>query len=73
MTTTTRRSSDGRRRVVFGEAGTPIATINPTRSAWLGSLLAECEHNHVYLLPDDPKAGQATDAACPRCKLLGIT
>ncbi len=72
MTATTRRAAEGRRRVVFGEHGTPIATINPTRSTWLGSLLAECEHTHVYLLPDDPKAWLATDAACPRCRLLGL-
>ena len=65
------RSAEGRRKV-FGEDGTPIATIHPTRSTWLGSLLAECEHHHVYLLPDDPKAWLATDAACPRCRRLGL-
>jgi len=72
MTTTTRRSAEGRRTVVFGEAGTPIATISPTRSTWLGSLLQECEHGHCYLVPDDPKAWLATDAVCPRCRLLGL-
>jgi hypothetical protein len=71
MTTTTRRSAEGRRKV-FGEAGTPIATIHPTRSTWLGSLLQECEHNHISLVPDDPKAWLATDAACPRCRKLGL-
>jgi len=72
MTTTTRRSAEGRRTVVFGDDGTPIATIHPTRSAWLGSLLAECDHGHCYLVPDDAVAWLATDAACPRCRVLGL-
>jgi len=70
MTTTTRRSADGRRRVVFGEAGTPIATIHPTRSSWLGSLLQECPFGHISIVPDD---WPADDAVCPRCRLLGLT
>ena len=71
MTTTTRRSAEAR-RPVYGEHGRPIATIHPTRSSWLGSLLQECEHNHISIVPDDPKAWLATDAACPRCRLLGL-
>ncbi len=68
MTTTTRRSAEGQ-RPVYGEHGKPIATISPTRSTWLGSLLAECTHGHIYVVPDD---WLATDAVCPRCKLLGL-
>jgi len=69
MTTTTRRSAEGRRKVVFGDDGAPIATIHPTRSSWLGSLLAECTHGHIYVVPAD---WLATDAVCPRCKMLGL-
>ena len=72
MTTTTRRSAEGRRTVVFGEHGTPIATVSQARAVYFTSLLAECEHGHCYLVPDDTKAWLATDAVCPRCKLLGL-
>jgi hypothetical protein len=61
-----------RRRTIFGQHGEPIATVNPARSTWLRSLLAECDAGHCYLVPDDPKAWLATDAICPRCKLLGL-
>ncbi len=71
MTATTRRSAEGRRKV-FGDDGTPIATIHPTRSTWLGSLLAECDHGHISIVPDDPDDWLATDAICPRCRLLGL-
>ena len=71
MTTTTRRSAEGR-RPVYGADGTPIATISPTRSTWLGSLLTECEHNHISIVPDDLAGWLATDAVCPRCTLLGL-
>lgn len=68
MTTTTRAPS-ARRRIVYGATGQPVASLNPARSVWLGSLLAECGHDHVYLLPEDwPK----DDSGCPRCRVLGL-
>ncbi len=70
MTTTTRRSAEGQ-RPVYGEHGKPIATISPTRSTWLGSLLAECERSHIYVLPADVQQWGAVDAVCPRCRVLG--
>ncbi len=70
MTATTRRLAEGR-RPVYGEHGTPIATISPTRSTWLGSLLAECERSHIYVLPADVQQWGTVDAVCPRCRVLG--
>jgi len=68
MTTTTHR----RGLPVFGQHGQAIATVSQARSVYFTSLLAECEHHHMYLVPDDVKAWLATDATCPRCKLLGL-
>ena len=68
MTTTTRPTA--RRRTVYGATGQPVASLNPARSVWLGSLLAECEHNHVYVVSEN---WPADDTACPRCRLLGVS
>jgi len=68
MTTTTRAPS-ARRRIVYGAAGQPVASLNPARSVWLSSLLAECERGHCYVLPEN---WPADDTACPRCRLLGL-
>ena len=68
MTTTTPR----RGLPVYGSHGQPIATVSQSRSVYLTSLLAECNHHHVYLLPDDVKAWLAVDVVCPCCKLLGL-
>jgi hypothetical protein len=68
MTSTTRRTA-ARRRTVFGDDGTPIATIHPARSVWLSSLLAECERGHCYVLPEN---WPADDTGCPRCRKLGL-
>ncbi len=73
MTITTRRSSEGRRTVVYGEHGTPIATVSQARAVYFTSLLAECDFGHCFLVPDDTKAWLSTDAGCPRCRALGIS
>ena len=69
LTTTTRRSAEGRRTVVFGEHGTPIATVSQARAVSFPSLLAECDFAHVYILPEN---WPADDTGCPRCRLLGL-
>jgi len=68
--TTIARAPAARRRIVYGATGQPIATVNPARSTWLSSLLAECDAGHCYLVPE---GWPADDTGCPRCKLLGIT
>ncbi len=67
MTATTRPTA--RRRTVFGDDGTPIASIAPTRPDYLGTLLSECQFNHIYILPE---GWPADDTGCPRCRALGL-
>lgn len=47
-----------------------IATVNSAKSRWLGTLLAECERVHIYVLPSDPVLWHTADAGCPRCRVL---
>ena len=66
MTATKRRQrtvEDGRLNV-YGASGEVIATVNHARSEWLGTLLAECDRHHVYVLTD-------AVVGCPRCRVLG--
>jgi len=71
LTSTTRRPAS-RGLPVYGQHGQPLALVSHTRLAYLSSLLAECPHSHVYVLPDNLAAWLATDAVCPRCRVLGL-
>lgn len=67
MTVATPRRIDGQ-VPVFGSDGRQVASVNPARSVWLDRLLAECDHGHVYVLPDDDLLIEA----CPRCRVMGL-
>jgi len=61
ITTPARRTATGR-LPVFDRDGRIIATVDAARSRWMGTLLAQCDLHHVYLLDaDDPWVG------CPIC------
>ena len=57
---------------VHGKDGRIITTVVPSRSVWLGWLLAECADGHVYIVDhDDIEYWRAADDVCPRCRVLG--
>ena len=72
MMTSTTRPRAARVMPVFGAHGQALALVSLARLAYLSSLLAECELGHCYILPDNLAAWLATDAVCPRCRLLGL-
>jgi hypothetical protein len=71
MTTTTKppTSRGADRRKVYGEHGEPIATVSSARVNYLGTLLSQCEFDHIYVLPESV---DDWDRGCPRCRVLGL-
>jgi len=56
---------------VYAPDGRIITTVVPSRSVWLGWLLAECARAHVYVVDhDDLEHWRAVDDVCPRCRVL---
>ncbi len=65
MTATAYRSADTGRLNVHGANGRVIATVDASRSRWLGVLLAECDAGHCYVMTSDM-------AGCPVCEAVTL-
>ena len=70
MTATAHRAAASKRLPVYDSDGRMIATVDAARSVWLSSLLSECPHSHIFLLPE--AIDDWATAGCPRCRLLGL-